>query len=68
MINHNAPKVHRRKQRGKIAPRTLVKCAYCGERLEIYDLECCLEINGVLATKQEWREILLPLLETTHAE
>ena len=55
---------HRAK--GKSDPRYLVKCGCCDESLKIYydpDHED-LEINGVYANAQEWRELLLPLLLT----
>ena len=46
------------------APGYLVKCGCCNERLEISMLaNDLLEINGVLASRAEWRKFLLPLLE-----
>jgi len=69
------PRVHHRKgrKRGRIfhLPRMLVRCACCEGKLEIFH-DCpitgyldadTLEINGVIATIEQWREILLPLLQ-----
>jgi len=49
--------------RGKKAPRYLLKCGCCDQKLEIYYAEDGLEIGGVNGTLDDWREILLPLLE-----
>jgi hypothetical protein len=59
------PRVHRRKARRKQSARLLIKCGDCNNKFEIYygpdgdDLE----IAGVLASVENWREILLPLLK-----
>jgi hypothetical protein len=59
------PKVHHRKARGKKSARLLIKCGDCENKFEIYygpqgeDLE----IAGVLASVENWRRILLPLLK-----
>lgn len=59
------PQVYRRKARGKKSARLLIKCGDCDNKLEIYygpqgeDLE----IAGVLASAENWRRILLPLLK-----
>jgi hypothetical protein len=59
------PRVYRRKARGKKSARLLIKCGDCHEKFEIYygpegeDLE----IAGVLASVENWRKILLPLLK-----
>ena len=47
---------------GKRAPRYLLKCGCCDEKVEIYYADDGLEINGVNGTIEDWREILLPLL------
>lgn len=59
------PRVHQRRARGKQSARLLIKCGDCDSKLEIYygpDGED-LEIAGVLASVENWREILLPLLK-----
>jgi len=43
-------------------PRYLLKCGCCEEKLEIYYDDEGLEINGVNGSIDDWREILLPLL------
>ena len=59
------PRVYHRKARGKQSARLLIKCGDCDRKFEIYygpngeDLE----IAGVLASVENWREILLPLLK-----
>jgi hypothetical protein len=59
------PRVYRRKGRGKQSARLLIKCGDCDQKFKIYygpegeDLE----IAGVLASVEVWREILLPLLQ-----
>lgn len=58
-----APRVSHRKKVGKRDPRYLVKCGCCDKKLEIYYGGQALEINGVLASIEDWRQILLPLLE-----
>jgi hypothetical protein len=47
---------------GKRMPRYLVKCGCCDQVLQIYYAPECLEINGVMASVENWREVLLPLL------
>jgi hypothetical protein len=59
------PRVYDRKARGKKSARLLIKCGDCDQKFEIYygpegeDLE----IAGVLASSENWRKILLPLLK-----
>jgi hypothetical protein len=58
-------RVYRRKAHGKKSARLLIKCGDCDEKFEIYygpDSED-LEIAGVLASVENWRRILLPLLK-----
>ena len=66
---YSALRVFARKGRGKRSPRLLIKCGDCHEKFEIYygpegeDLE----IAGVLASVENWRKILLPLLKVCSA-
>ncbi len=55
-------RVFHRRARGKRGPRYLIKCGCCDESLEIYYGDDMLEINGVMASVRDWREVLLPLL------
>lgn len=58
-------RVYHRRANGKKSARYLVKCGDCDESLEIYygpEINNGVEIGGVLASKEEWRKILLPLL------
>ena len=59
------PRVYRRKARGKKSARLLIKCGDCDQTFEIhYGPEGeDLEIAGVLASIENWRKILLPLLK-----
>jgi hypothetical protein len=57
-----ALRVYHQQGRGKRMPRYLLKCGCCDQQLEIYYAPECLEINGVIASVENWREILLPLL------
>ena len=56
-------RVFRRRQRGTVAARTLVKCGDCDKAIEIYHADDSLEINGVNGTIGDWRAILFPLLK-----
>ncbi len=56
-------RVYHRKKVGKRDPRYLVKCGCCDEKVEIYYGGGTLEINGVMGSVEDWRELLLPLLE-----
>ncbi len=55
-------RVYYKKGSGKKSPRYLLKCGCCNEKLEIYYDDMGLEINGVNGSIEDWREILLPLL------
>ena len=55
-------RVFHRKGVGKRDSRYLLKCGCCDEQLEIYYGGDSLEINGVMGSVHDWREILLPLL------
>lgn len=56
-------RVFHRRAVGKRDPRFLIKCGCCDERLEIYYGGGTLEINGVMGSVENWREVLLPLLK-----
>jgi hypothetical protein len=55
-------RVYHRLGKGKRAPRYLIKCGCCDNKLEIYYAEDGLEIGGVNGALADWRELLLPLL------
>jgi hypothetical protein len=59
------PRVFHRKARGKKSARLLIKCGDCPNKFEIYYAPQGedLEIAGVLASVENWRRILLPLLK-----
>lgn len=62
-------KVSFRKSRGKKGSRYLVRCDDCKARLEIYPPDFndpedeLLEIGGVIGKVEEWRRLLLPMLD-----
>ena len=61
-----APKlrIFHKKRRGKQSARYLVKCGDCDKSVEIfYGDDNFIEINGVHSSKEEWRELLFPLLK-----
>ncbi len=49
--------------KGKRDPRFLLKCGCCDGKLEVYYGGDSLEINGVMGSVENWRELLVPLLE-----
>jgi len=53
----------RKRGTGRVLPRYLLRCGCCEGRLEIYYGDEDLEINGVNGSLENWREILLPLLQ-----
>jgi hypothetical protein len=60
------PRIYHRKAKVKQSARYLIKCGDCDETLEIYygpKGDNILEIGRVLASKKEWKKILLPLLK-----
>ena len=61
-------RVYHKKGYGKRSPRYLLKCGCCDEKLEIYYDETGLEINGVNGAIEDWREILLPLLNVSKSK
>ena len=50
-------------KKGKRDPRFVFKCGCCDQKLEVYYGEDSLEINGVMGSVENWRELLRPLLE-----
>lgn len=56
-------RVSHKKQRGKKSPSYTFKCGCCSEKVEIYYDNEGLEINGVNGSIENWRELLLPLLD-----
>jgi hypothetical protein len=58
------PRVFSRQARGKRSARLLIKRGDCDQNFEIHYGSEDLEIAGVLASIENWRKILLPLLKT----
>jgi hypothetical protein len=56
------PRVYHKASKGKYDPRYLIKCGCCDKSVEIYYGDDSLEINGVMASVESWKKILLPLL------
>src|SRR3990172_6309553 len=52
-----------RRRKGKKDARFLYKCGCCDNKFEVYYGEDSLEINGVMGAVENWRELLLPMLE-----
>ena len=59
-VSHRAG---RKRGTGRILPRYLLRCGCCDRKVEIYYGDEELEINGVNGSLENWREILLPLLQ-----
>ena len=55
-------RVFHRSRKGKRDPRYLFKCGCCNEKVEVYYGGDSLEINGVMGSVENWRELLSPLL------
>ena len=55
-------RVFHRSCKGKRDPRFLFKCGCCEGKIEVYYGGDSLEINGVMGSVENWRELLLPLL------
>ena len=55
-------RVFHRRRRAKRDPRYLFKCGCCEEKFEVYYGGDRLEINGVMGSVENWRELLLPLM------
>ncbi len=60
-------RIFHKKGKGTWGPRYLLKCGCCEEKLEVHYAEDTLEIGGVNGTVEDWREILLPLLQLDSA-
>jgi len=60
---YSAIRSFRRKKKGKKDPRFLFKCGCCDGKVELYYGDDSLEINGVMGSVKNWRELLVPLLE-----
>jgi hypothetical protein len=58
-VSHRA---QRKRGRGYISLRYLLRCGCCDAAVEIYYGPDDLEINGVYGSIENWREVLLPLL------
>ena len=58
-------RVFHRSRKAKKDPRFLFKCGCCEGQLEVYYGSDSLEINGVMGSVENWRELLLPLLNMT---
>ena len=66
-----ALRIFHRQGRGKKSPRLLIKCGDCDNALEIFhdpNHPEDLEIGGVFGSVENWREILLPLLNSPPQE
>ena len=66
-------KEYRLSSRRTISPRIKIKCGCCDKSVEIYHENKTdnphrdtLEINGVLASVDQWRQVLLPLLSNKY--
>ena len=56
-------RIWHKKGEGKQSDRYLIKCGDCDQKVKIYyGADDFLEINGVHASKKEWKKILDPLL------
>jgi hypothetical protein len=58
-----ALRVYDRAPTQRMMARRLIKCGDCEASVAIWHDETTLEINGVNGSIQNWREVLLPLLE-----
>lgn len=56
-------RIFKNKGRRKVGPSVLAKCGCCNHSVRIYHSPEDLEINGVLASIEEWKSLLLPLLQ-----
>jgi repressor LexA len=53
---------YHRKGKGQRGPRFLFECGCCDSKFEVYYGDDSLEIAGVMGSLENWRELLLPLL------
>jgi hypothetical protein len=58
-------KVKKIKATKKLSKHLRVKCGCCDESIRIFPFlkEGCIEIGGVFGSVDDWRKILLPLLD-----
>ncbi len=61
-------RVFHQQRRGKKLPIHTFKCGCCDENLKVCYDTGDLEINGVNASIENWREVLLPLLQIKQTE
>lgn len=61
-------RISHRAQRRKKSPVYTFKCGCCDEKIEVCYGDNGLEINGVNASIESWRKVLLPLLEIKETE
>jgi hypothetical protein len=59
---YNAVRIFHRSRVGNKDPRFLLKCGCCENAFEVYYGGDSLEIGGVMGSVENWRELLLPLL------
>ncbi len=55
-------RVSHRAKKGEKGPVYTLKCGCCDEELKVFYGDNGLEINGVDASIESWRKVLLPLL------
>ena len=60
---YNDIRVFHRARAGKKDPRFLLKCGCCENKFEVYYGGASLEIAGVMGSVENWRELLLPMLD-----
>ncbi|MCX6703709.1 MAG: hypothetical protein NTV02_03420 [Candidatus Zambryskibacteria bacterium] len=61
-------RVSHKESKGKKSPSYTFKCGCCSKKVEIYYDEEDLEINGVIGSIENWRELLLPLLRVKNTK
>lgn len=65
---YNEIRVYHKKGHNKKSPRYRFKCGCCDKSVEIFYDKDDLEINGVIGSIENWRELLLPLLNMKPSE
>lgn len=58
-----AVRVFHQRRKGKKDASFLFKCGCCDQKFRLYYGDDSLEIHGVMGSIENWRELLLPLLE-----
>jgi hypothetical protein len=56
-------RLRHRKCKGVKSPRYVLRCGCCDEKVEIFYSDDGMELGGVNGALEDWREILLPLIE-----